>query len=283
MHPCQVGYTLTGGVVKPVYMEQLFSLNDIPPRYERREAPLPHAMPSQRDIDDFYRLHYAPGLDKLFETTWYLTRGLSHLQKDPLLLDFVAQCMDHMRSRNDDAASTHALQSLEARLVWQLATMPRSANPANGPIGVDLLPRIDTVEHLLTGQFLPQARIPRPQADHQDFWSQLGRFTSTRDDMSDPGSQREINDALGVMRGVLAMAENRDVLYSIAIARHIGGKTPEFHPPRPVVPQTDDPNDDVKKLQVAHQFVEIEDQKGTTQVIQRVCGMAIRGWILQKR
>ena len=280
-------------------MEQLFSLNDVPPRYEKREVPLPNSMPPQKDIDDFYRFHYAPGLDKLLETSWYGTRGLAQLQHNPSLLDFVAHCMDQMRSRTDDVSSTQACQSLEARLVWQLAIMPRSASFAHGANGMmndqltlDLLPRIDTLEHLLTGQFLPQARIPPPSGDYQtdrtryqqqNFWYQLGRFTAIRDDTSDPASLREINDALGIMRGVLGMVENRDVLYSIAIARHIGGRLPEFHPPRPVLPQTDDPNDDMKKLQVAHHFVETEDQRGTTQVIQRICGMAIRSWILQKR
>ena len=251
-------------------------------------------------MDDFYRFHYAPGLDKLFETTWYTTRGLASLQQDPALVDFVAQCMDQMRSRPDDAASQQARQSNEARLVWQLAVMPRSASLAAGANGVandqltyDLLPRIDTIEHLLTGQFLPYAKTPpQPTADyhndrmkyeHQNFWHQLGRVTSMRDDSSDATGLREISDALGVMRGVLGMVENRDVLYSLAVARHIGGRLPDFRPPQPIVPRSNDPNDDVKKLQIAHHFIELEDQKGTTQVIQRVCGMAIRGWILQKQ
>ena len=77
--------------------------------------------------------------------------------------------------------------------------------------------------------------------------------------------------------------ENRDVLYSIAIARHVGGRLLEFHPPNRVQAATDDPNDEVKKLQVACDFVAAEDQRGTTQVIQRVCGMAMRGWMLQKQ
>ena len=286
--------------VKPIAMEQLFSLNDVPPRYEAREAPLPNSMPPQREIDDFYSFHYAPGLDKLFETKWYTTLGLTQLQRNPSLIDFVAQCMDQMRSRTDDMASIRAVQSLEARLVWQLAIMPRSASWPNGANGVnsdhqtlDLLPRIDTVEHLLTGQFLPPARMPPPpSSDHQhdgvnydrmNFWCQLGHYTCIRDDTSDPAGLREIKITLDTMRGILGMLENRDVLYSVAIARHFGGRAPEFRPPQPVVSQTNDPEDDMRKLQVAQQFIEGEDQKGTTQVIQRICSLAIRSWILQKR
>ena len=279
-------------------MEQLFALNDVPPRYEMREVPPPSSLPPQKEIDDFIRFHYTSGLDKAFETSWYSTRGLDHFKQDPSLLDFVAQVMDQMRLRTDDIASIHACQSLEARLVWKLATLPRTASLARGPHGADqltsdVLSRIDTIEHLLTGQYLPHGRIPPPpspeyRSDHRlfdqlNFWHQLGRFTSIRDDTNDPGRLNEINDALGVMRGILNMTENRDVLYSLAIARHFGGRLPEFQPPRPILARSEDPNDDTKKLQIAVQFVELEDQKGTTQVIQRICGMAIRGWILQKR
>ena len=293
---------LTFVAVKSIAMEQLFSLNDVPPQFEAREAPPPNSMPSQKEIDDFYRLHYAPGLDKVFETTWYKSRGMAVLKQDSSLMDFVWQCMERMRARTDDVASIQACQSLEARLVWQLASMPRFAHPpssangaSNDQLTMDLLLRIDIVEHLLTGQYLPRARVPSPPgpephyADqpgkhaHLNFWHQLGRFTSTLDEGSDPNGVREINDALGILRGLLGMLENRDVLYSLAIARHIGGRLLEFNPPQHVVPQTGDPDDEVKKLQIAQQFVELEDQKGTTQVIQRICGMAIRSWILQKQ
>lgn len=293
---------LTLVAVKPVAMEQLFSLNDVPPRYEAREAPPPNSIPPQKEVDDFYRFHYASGLDKVLETRWYSTRGLAALKEDSSLLDFVWQCMEQMRSRTDDSESIKACQSLEARLVWQLATMPRSASfsyDANGrvadPLTHEVLLRIDVIEHLLTGQFLLKERMPRPQhreSDYQGdralyelhrFWHQLGRCTSIRDDASDPQGALQISEALGMMRGDLGMIESRDVLYSLAIARHIGGRLLDFNPPNHVVPQTNDMEDDVKKLQVAQQFIEMEDQKGTTQVIQRICGMAIRSWILQKQ
>jgi hypothetical protein len=125
-----------------------------------------------------------------------------------------------------------------------------------------------------------------PQAANQKFnergfWHSLGRLVSLRDDT--PSVQKDIDDTLLALRNNLAMLENRDVIYSLAIGRHIGGRMPDFQPPRQVVPTTNDPNDPGVKLRVAHQFVETEDAKGTNQVIQRVCSMAIRGWILQKR
>ncbi|KAF2171171.1 hypothetical protein M409DRAFT_63549 [Zasmidium cellare ATCC 36951] len=288
--------------VKAVQMQELFSLNDIPPQYNQRDTPVPLSPQAKADVEPFYKFHYALGLDRLFETTWYSSRGLSHLESDASLQDYVSQAAEQFKTSNDNA-SAKPLRSLEARLVWLLACMPRSAaTNANGagsdPILLELLPRIDTVENLLTGQFLENSRIPPPPQQppsqpHQDsapaaqkyneqsFWHNLGRFVSIRDDH--PAAVKDINDALAVLRGILSMLENRDVLYSIAIARHIGGRMPEFHPQRHLVASTNDQNDDINKLKVAHQFVEGEDQRGTTQVIQRVCSMAIRSWILQKQ
>jgi hypothetical protein len=255
-------------------------------------------MPPQREIDEYYKYHYGPGLDRIFETTWYTSRGLNRLQQDPSLLDFTAQCMERMTSQAEDPASVDACRSLEARLVWKLATMPRPPPHSHNLNGVpsdllttELLPRIDTLEALLTGHFLPPSQIPIPPSpqspadrethSRQTFWHHLGRFASIRDDT--PGPHHDIADTLATLRGILGGMENRDVFYSIAIARHIGGRLLEFHPPNRVQASTDDPNDEVKKLQVACDFVAAEDQRGTTQVIQRVCGMAIRGWMLQRQ
>lgn len=279
-------------------MDQLFSLNDVEPQFQRREAPPPGSSPPQKEIDDYFKYHYGFALDKFFETTWYSSRGLTYLQQDPSLLDFTAQCMERMTSQSDDLASVNACKSLEARLVWKFATMPRSASHANGmngvasdPVTSDLLPRIDTLECLLTGQFLAESSIPPQQSYHNEgltpnqptFWHNLGYFASVHDDTSNLENHRNINHTLSILRGLLAAMENRDVIYSIAIARYIGGRLLEFSPPQRVSPQTDDPNDEVKKLQVAHDFVAAEDLKGTNQVIQRFCGMAIRSWMLQRQ
>lgn len=269
-----------------------------------REAPPPVSQASATEIESFYKFHYASGLDRLFETTWYTERGLNYVKNDALLHDFVAQCAEQFKSRSQaDSSDGKPLRSLEARLVWQLAAMPRfAASTANGsgadPAVYELLPRIDAMENLLTGQYLDPSRIPSPpqqpppseSRDSQQanqkynelfFWHHLARFVAVRDD--NPAALKDVSDALLTLRNVLNMLENRDVLYSMAITRHIGGRMPDFHPQRHLVTSTNDPNDDVNKLKVAQQFVEDEDQRGTTHVIQRMCSMAIRSWMLQKQ
>ena len=270
-------------------MEQLFSLNDIPPRFLLREAPRPNMSVPQQDVENFLRFHFAPGLDKFFETTWYSSRGTAHLRQDPLLLDFVAQCEEQFRT--PDANQMQGLQSLEARLVWQLAIMPRSSSNLDQLI-LDLLPRIDIVENLLTGHHLPHDRVPSAptQAQQNDavkynevyFWHQLGSFTSYRDDGEEPLTIQAINDALGTTRSILGVMENRDVLYSLAMLRYIGGRMDGFDP-RQQLPVSNGSDDDITKLEVARHHVEVEGLKGTTQVIQRICDMAMRSCILHKQ
>ncbi|KAM3419126.1 hypothetical protein BST61_g5074 [Cercospora zeina] len=287
--------------VRVVPVDELCSLNDIPPKCHLREAAPPVSPASQQETETFFKYHYAVGLDRLLETTWYSQQGPLHLQRDPLLQDFVWQCVEQFKTRED--ANARQTQSLEARLVWLLASMPRTyhrmTNGAVNDLAVqELLPRLDVVEHLLTGQYLDPSRVmPPPQQqpmppgsdsaamnqkfNERSFWHQLARFVAIRDDTTN--MQREIDDSLLTMRNLLHMLENRDVLYSLAVARHFGGRMPEWHPQRHLVPSSNDPNDPVGKLRVAQQFVETEDQRGTTQVIQRICSMAIRSWILQKQ
>lgn len=291
-----------GLAVRPIPVDDLFSLNDIPPRYNLREAPPPVSPASQQELETFFKYHYAIGLDRLFETTWYSQHGLAQLHRDVILQDFVLQCVEQFKARED--ANGKQTQSLEARLVWLLATMPRNFHrmmngAANDPMLQELLPRLDVVENLLTGQYLDPSRVsPPPQHqppmppgtdssavnqkfNERSFWHHLARFVAIRDDNTNV--QREVDETLTTLRNLLHMLENRDVLYSLAVARHIGGRMPDWHPQRHLVASTNDPNDPVGKLRVAQQFVESEDQRGTTQVIQRVCSMAIRAWILQKQ
>lgn len=258
---------------------------------------------TQEQIGGFFKFNYAQGLDRLFETTWYSSRGPAYLNYHPVLQDYITQVIEQMSAKDD--VDTNAIMSLEARLVWQLAILPRHAatyvnnDPAGDPPLAELLPRVDTLECLMTGQFLdpnkvsppPQAQTPSTPArdpstanqkyNEQNFWHHLSKFVSFQDDH--PSGVQGVNESLGVLRNILAMLENRDVLYSIAVARHIGGRLPSFDPQRHLSASTNDAADDVNKLKVAHQFVENEEQRGTSQVIQRVCSMSIRSWKLQKQ
>lgn len=299
--------------VAPVTIEELFALNDIPANNLVRAAPPPDSQPSSeelRELDDFYRFHYAGGLDRFFETTWYSASGLAHLRQNRSLQDFVMQCAERMKDPAE--ANSKSLQSLEARLVWELAIMPRHMIP--DAAGQELLPRINAVEKLLTGQFLTTDQIPpAPPAapplqksggsdatstadgltKHSElaFWHALATFTSLRDDAPDASIMQAIGKALQNLRSALYATESRDLLYSLAVLRHIGGRMAAFHASTtnrgngqpPLVASTNDPADDVGKLVVAQNNLLHVERAGSSQVSSRFSAMALRGVALQKK
>lgn len=296
--------TLTPRLVIKITIDELFDLNDIPPQLPIRTVPDIRSPEVKQELEALYNVQYAHALDKLFETSWYTSHGFAALIADHKLCEFAVQCMDEMRTKPGSYGQLvpmPALASLEARLVWSLAVMPRthhlySTNSlASEALTLEVLPRLDTLENLLTGRYLDNTRIPPPasavldgseeanlKSREQDFWHHLGRFTSLRDDQGDDQTLDAVSRELANMRMILNVLENRDVLYSIAVARHIGGRMPDWNPQTPN-PLTNDPNDDVNKLHVAHGFVLTEDQRGTSQVIQRICSMSLRGWSLQRQ
>jgi len=286
-------------------IDELFDLNEIPPQLPVRTVPDLLSSEVNKELEDFYNFKYAHALDKLFETSWYTTLGFVTLTADHKLHEFAVQCMEEMRAKPGpygQTAPVTAQASLEARLVWSLAAMPRvhhlhnTNSTSSNSLTRELLPRLDVVEHLLTGRYLDVARVPPPvvsvaetsaeqdlKSAQQAFWYHLGRFTSLRDDQGDVQTLEDVSRELANMRVILNMLENRDVLYSIAVARHIGGRMPDWSPQTPHLPLSNDPNDDVNKLHVAHGFVQTEDQRGSSQVIQRICSMSLRSWSLQQR
>lgn len=305
MHACTLMLLLTASAVVKLTIDELFDLNDIPPQLPIRSVPDISSPEVSKELESLYNFQYAHALDKLFETSWYSTHGFATLMADHKLCEFTVQCVDEMRAKigaYGHIAPTPALASLEARLVWSLAVMPRThhlyntSNLTSESLVLELLPRLDTVENLLTGRYLDASRMPPPasaildgsneqnlKSSQQGFWYHLGKFTSLRDDHGDSQMVDQVSRELANMRMILNVLENRDVLYSIAVARHIGGRMPDWSPQTPHLPLTHDPNDDVSKLHIAHGFVQTEDERGTSQVIQRICSMSLRSWNLQRR
>ena len=156
--------------------------------------------------------------------------------------------------------------------------------------------RLDVVEALITGEHLesnPLSQFPArepaanpPSLPDQllqralDFWSSIGHFLTLHDD--EASSAKEIDDTLARSRTLLDTCENRDVTYSVAIARHLGQRWAGFPHSLPH-PITTNEKDTGAKLYVAQKFLEQEASgKGTTQVVKRICGMALRSWIVSR-
>jgi hypothetical protein len=253
-------------------------------------------------IRSMYHAEYAIGLDRFFETSWYMTHGFNLLLANHDLLHYFSHCVERFRQAQN-GTNTSGLTSLEARLIWQLACLPRAMPPPPPPpppppYMVTLLQRLATVENLLCGTFLDPAMVPPcPPPNPPDpklveqytqylqdaFWHQLGRLVSIEDNAISPDAAHKIAAALAAMRNILSMLENRDVLYSMAIARHFGGRMVDYDPGRMLVSKSAEPDDPIAKLAVAMNFIRDEDSQGTTQVVQRLCGMCRRSWLLQRQ
>nr|OQO07265.1 hypothetical protein B0A51_17954 [Rachicladosporium sp. CCFEE 5018] len=279
-----------GATSQLVPIEDLYSLDDIPPPYLPKDSPQPQSH-EVGEVAAYFSQRYAPGLDRLFETTWYSTRGQNRIYEHAALRDFVLQCMTQLRS--NDGTNT-ANRSLEAKLVWTLALLPLSAlaqSPrASDALLITLEPRVLILQALLTGSSLSQSHVPLPprplpeRSNDEDkatfareyFWHHLLHFSTLSDS---PVDAEQADVSLAAMRGVLNVLENRDVLYSIAVTRHIGARLPDWRPGA----QIQGSPEDADKLRVAHHFVEQEAGSGTSQVVQRICSMALRGWGLRRR
>lgn len=194
--------------------------------------------------------------------------------------------------------------SLEANILWLLMALPRSvanaSKPSNGQANnvetsdgvLDAANRVEIFENLVLGQYL-DVEVPinkegsrngttfdnQLKSREHEFWRLMSKFLTLRDD--EASSAKEIDDTLTACRGLLESRENRDVIYSIAIARHLGQRMSEF-PDNLSQPSNNSETDPKGRLLVAKDFLEGEAKgKGTNQVIQRLCGIAVRSWTVR--
>lgn len=231
------------------------------------------------EIKFLYTQEYARGIDTFLETSWYCPHGLDILLADePLMSMFASMTELFTATQSDNYDTMRLLPSTEARMVWRLMCLPRNVSDKSmaSPDLRAVLDRVRVFESLITGvpntanplaHASPVSSTPSDAQGRQtSFWHHLGQFSAC--DMKTTAGLAGSERALRALRQLLDEIENRDVLYSIAIARQLfsregGGALSEA---------------DRQKQGIARSFLQDEAAgKGTTQVVQRVCGMAMRG------
>lgn len=246
---------------------------------------------------------YGQGLDKLLETKWYEEKALTHLMADAQLMAEYSALIDAYNAPNlSDPNVIARVESFEASVIWSTMTMCRRVSGvSNGNHGQDYdlmvaQSRLNVIEALITGEHLetnPLAQFPPRQTPSNpptlpdqfeerslEFWRTIGHFLTLHD--NEASSAREIDDTLGRTRTLLDTLENRDVIYSVAIARHVGQRWADFPHSIPQ-PITTNERDAGAKLYVAQKFLEQEASvNGTTQVMKRICGMVVRSWYIAR-
>ena len=288
-------------------MDELLAIGGVPPPPPAPPASIAPAI--YDEIKNVYATVYAPGIDKFLETRWFQSRGLSHLLHDGRLCEQFAVLITRFKIPANTPNYYHitaATQSMEASFIWAIMNLCRRVanthHPTNGQVnylevndGVhDAARRLEIFEYLVCGQHLDSDPLPSTETTvrngtvfneqlkfrEREFWRLIHTFLTIRD--NEASAAKEIDDTLESCRTFLDCRENRDVLYSIAVARHIGQRMADF-PENLQQPASNDEHDARAQLFVAKTFIEEEAMgKGTNQVIQRLCGVAIRSWSVRR-
>ncbi|KAK8149654.1 hypothetical protein G3M48_006082 [Beauveria asiatica] len=266
-------------------------------------TPTPPQVPASEEtfseITKVYHEMYATALAAFFETTWYYfaENGIMSFPKHPPLLEQMASFLKVLEAvkANDHTQMAYS-GILETRIVWELAcTAFQTPERSNAAMRVNLPPegdsaearsRLQVVDTLLCGDYLPNNPLSPPVADSDaqrtrqfDFWYNLADFIRHRDHPESPQAQQAREEVLGRMRRLLDGRENRDVLYSIAVVRHL---SPRFGPNYGTsLPQHHDETDPKSRLAVASKFIMDEAQVtgGTTNVVRRISDIACRAFV----
>ncbi|KAJ3577356.1 hypothetical protein NPX13_g3211 [Xylaria arbuscula] len=265
-------------------------------------APPPIDGPLSQDklieVYDLYEQVYAPGLEKFFESDWYLKPyGPSALASNPRVQEVVAAFLQSLStSTTNDVAGMSYSANLEFRVVWELAILVYSVeykvNMSHGlpptDDGNEVRNRVAVFETLLAGDFLDHNPL-RPPLENPDnsvyhrnrelrFWHSLAEFLLVKDQPNmDVTPQRD--HILAQLRELLDGRENRDVLYSLTVMRTLTHKfPPDFESTLP--PHLDE-SDPKSKLAVARKFIldEARVTGGTTNVVRRFAELGQRAFI----
>ncbi|KAF3766730.1 hypothetical protein M406DRAFT_254593 [Cryphonectria parasitica EP155] len=258
--------------------------------------PETNLMPTPQSVEELTRIYYeiyAPGLCHFFESRWFNFKTEGHnpvsiLLHNRPLISLLGSFLVSLHTVNADPVHTAFCSHIETRVVWALTklayTTQLGANtPRDDPLPDDNASearnRVCVVETLLEGEdlttnpLLPPPRNADPQRRKEyDFWYSLAESLRLPD-------RADRHQLLQRMRMLLDGRENRDLLYSLAIIRHLA---PEYETGwEDRVPDHLNEKDPLNQLHVAIQFVKAESSPtgGTTNVVRHFAHLAIKALI----
>ncbi|KAG8533284.1 uncharacterized protein KY384_002067 [Bacidia gigantensis] len=290
-----------------IKIEELLCIDGVPP--PPPAAPSILSDENRQELKTIYNTAYAPGMDKFLDTHWFSERGCDHLMANSVLCDQFTMLIHRYAMNSQDpvfSAQLAITKSLEAMVVWSMLCLCRKVAQTTTESGevnedevkdgvVDAAKRLEIFEALITGDYrsddsAPQgpdgskpngsALLGQLKSKEYEFWRSIHAFLTIK--RENENSAEAIESTLATTRSLLENRENRDVIYSMMIARHLGGQVPGF-PDSMQAPETNDEKDVHAKLAVARRLLEEESAgKGTNQVVLRLCGAACRSWSVKR-
>ncbi|EFW21401.1 hypothetical protein D8B26_001607 [Coccidioides posadasii str. Silveira] len=270
-------------------------------------GPLPEKLelpPTRIEECANFFMAYAVCVDVFLETHWFEANARHFLLANKSLLAQVSTFLDSFMEKKwtTNPECVPAMESRESRIIWDTMALCREAQAQNTNSDGKIVPedpeltlavnRLKVLEALVTGvtlrtnptsapeyagddsTWVPTGLAQQLKRSEMKFWDAIGQYLVITDDMPECNVLRDL--ALMDARAHLDMIENRDVVYSIAVIRHIS----RFQPRKVKnLPPSTDEKDVSAKLYVATKFIEEErDGKATNQVIRRLCAQLLRWW-----
>lgn len=249
-----------------------------------------HGSDHRRDFDrstldaikNHYIYHYATEVDRFLETRWFHKRGLQYVLADQRLCSAFTDCIGPRST-----GTTQEQIQAESRIFWLMMSKAMSIaaakfgssetdeNVRDGLIGAakkSALIQIVLSWNHLEGNPLPHPISPTwlgdPLEQEALFWSALGQIVSVRDDT-------EL--ALGQARTLLDGKQYRDLIYSIAVVRHLHGRVTEIEMSSP---SSMDENLPGNRLRVARAFLgaQASIQRGAPSMARCMSFQAVQKW-----
>ncbi|KAL9606596.1 MAG: hypothetical protein Q9179_000250 [Wetmoreana sp. 5 TL-2023] len=284
-------------------LNELIAIDGVPPAPLAVTQPLPPNV--YEDIKLCYEKVYGPSIDKFLETQWFTNRAMNYVLEDAQLCEQIASLIVRFSINPQTPAFQQQLaatRSLETRIIWSIMSIARRVangpDPSNGHIAAEEVSagvqnaakRVEIVQNLLLGQYLDNESTLTEDTRNgtafevqlnqreRDFWRLIHKYLTVHDD--EASASHELDETVNAARELLDSRENRDVIYSMAIVRlHVGRENLANLSQQ----NNGGGNSQDKGFNVAKGF--LRDQaggKGTNQVVQRLCGMAMNAWALPR-
>ncbi len=243
----------------------------------------PDSVPNLESIRKVYDIAFAPGLDKLLESSssrWFAREGFALLCHDRTQLGRMLAYLTLVSNHPDASNASPTLASQEARVTWALLELCIRPEHDGGEEADKLARRCRALTTILTGEPFSSPTtsiadfVHQDEAESEPHTSALEKQLARRSDefwklvetaaaSQGPSGEGVSPSAVKQCRPLLDGMENRDIVYSIML---LGSRT-------------NGNGDLTSERELAKRYLESQaNGRATNQVFATISGMALRAF-----